>query len=163
MIREFHPSDIDQVISLLVKVHADSPYREAMPDWYQVSHTLLKIVGQRLYRTWVAEHSGRITGILIAATQTFWWANQVSGAKIASDMVFYSRHLGDGKKMLQCMVAWARSIPDVVRIQIAYSYDHPEALMRKLYTSSGFTKMGSFWVTDNPNYQAAPCTLECAA
>lgn len=154
MIREMLPSDLEKVLPLLVHIHLDSPYRHAVPDWTLVVNTLISMMERNAGLALVAEHKGEITGILLAVTETFWWVNQQLGAKIASDLVFYSRHLGDGRKMLQRMTEWAFKQPRVIRVQIAYSYDHPEHLMKRLYTSAGFDKMGSFWVLHHPRYQA---------
>lgn len=163
MIRPYTPDDIDQVLGLLEALRRRSPYRVVKPDWPTIVQVVTTAAAKRTGLVLVAEHDGKITGLLIALATTLWWADPKFGARTASDIIFYSLRMGDGKRLLQRMISWAWSIPRVVRVECAVSSGEEASKVVPLYLAAGFHLNGTLLVANNPRYQAALDGIEEAA
>lgn len=156
MVRDLQPEDLGDAVALLEILRLNTPYRGIVPDWERVINTMVSCSDQRNGMGVVAEHDGKLTGIMLAMTHRLWWVDQKLGAKIASDLVFYSQRYGDGRQMLKRMVIWAFAQPCVVRIEMGVSSGQaPLEVMRRLYERSGFTLEGSLFVRNHPRYHEA--------
>jgi hypothetical protein len=155
MIRTFNPEDINQVIGLLEALRQETPYRCIKPDWPQIVNVVTNASSKRTGLVLVAEHDGKITGVLIAIAQTLWWQEDRTGARIASDLIFYSKRLGDGRRMLRQMIDWAFTVPRVVRVECGISSGQNPERMEALYLSAGFVREGTFYVCNHPRYASA--------
>jgi hypothetical protein len=156
MIREAKgEEDMKQICVLLEILRLQTPYRAVVPSWEMILDTLLKLIMRKDGLALVAEHDGKMTGVLLATAQPLWWVHPMAGARIASDLVFYSQRYGDGRRMLRQMVDWAFGTHRVIRIEMGVSSGQaPLDVMRRLYASEGFALEGSFFVRNHPNYQA---------
>ena len=159
LIRPYAPEDIQQVIKLLETLRRRTPYRAIVPDWPEIVRVITACSNKRSGLVLVADHDGRITGLLIAVAQVLWWQNERAGARIASDLIFYSQRPGDGAKMLKGMIEWAFSVPRVVRIECGISSGEDVEALQKLYLDAGFKKDGTRFVMDHPKYAEALMSL----
>ncbi len=155
MIREFHHDDIDQVVGLLAILHLRTPYRCVKPDWPEVVQLIAGASSRRGGKVLVAEHDGKITGVLIAVAQTLWWQNAGTGARVVSDLIFFSQRVGDGRRMLKQMIAWAFTVPRVVRVECGISSGQDVQRLEQLYVDCGLVREGTSFVVNHPKYEAA--------
>jgi hypothetical protein len=154
MIRLIEPDDLQKTIVLLDELRRATPYRCCCPDWGVVVQTLMACMNPAMGLVLVAEHDGELTGILIAAVQTLWWADQSEGPRKASDLVFHSKRFGDGKRMLQMMIEWAFAVPRVIRIEMAVSSGQGTmATAQRTYESVGFVLEGTLFTMNHPQYE----------
>lgn len=155
MIRPYTPDDIHQVLGILEVLRQHTAYRAIVPDWPEIVNVITNASMKRAGLVLVAEHAGRITGLLIAVAETLWWQNAQTGARIASDLIFFSQRMGDGKRMLMAMIEWAFNVPRVVRVECGISSGINAERLEKLYTSVGMSKEGTQFVINHPKYNAA--------
>ena len=101
MIRAIANGDMQQVARLFNELHQRSLYRRVKPCIATALQLTAYLQATPNGFVRVAEHDGKVTGIMVAKCEEFWWADQQKGAKFATDMVFYSKHRGDGVKMLR--------------------------------------------------------------
>lgn len=154
MIREMQPEDLEGVIALIAVLHIETPYRQIEMDWHGIIAFLTAAQMRRTALILVAEHEGKITGLMLGKVEPFWFADQAAGARVASDLVFYSRFAGDGPRMLRRFIAWAFSVPRVVRIEMAVSTGQADlGRMAKIYERVGLRQEGSLFVMNHPMYQ----------
>ena len=148
------PEDLEQVIALIAVLHIETSYRQIAMGWPDVIGFLTAAQMRRTALVLVAEHKGKITGVLLAKVEPFWFADQASGARVASDLMFYSQRAGDGLAMLKRFVEWAFSVPRVVRVEMAVSTGQASLeRMAKLYLRAGLRQEGSLFVVNHPQYQ----------
>lgn len=154
MIRPFAADDLGPLIQLLSGLHARTPYRHIEPDWPVVTRVLLNAAAKRDGFLRVAEHGGRLTGVLLAVAERLWWQDERTGARIASDLAFHSLWRGDGRRLLRQMVDWAFALPRVVRIECAISSGEDAERLSGIYLETGFRKEGTIFVLNHPKYEA---------
>lgn len=154
MIRQMQPEDLEQVLALIAVLHIETPYRQIEMDWHGIIAFLTVAQMNRTALILVAEHEGKVTGVMLAKVEPFWFADQRNGARVASDLMFYSKFAGDGPRMLRRFIAWAFSVPRVVRIEMAVSTGQAKLeRMAKIYTRVGLQQEGSLFVMNHPMYQ----------
>lgn len=153
MIRPFQPGDVENVARLCMELHRRSVYRIAPPDMQTVLMSLARLTGTPNGYVRLAEHDGKVTGIIACIADEFWWAKPKEGPKYATDMLFYSKHRGDGVLMLKEAIAWAWSRPRVICFETAVSsgIEHPAATA--MYQSAGLQLQGSFWRINHPKLE----------
>jgi GNAT superfamily N-acetyltransferase len=153
VIRLMQPEDLQPAIVLLDGLRLRTPYRACRPDWGVVVQTLMVCMNPMQGLVLVAEHDGKLTGILIATLATLWWADQRDGPRMASDLVFHSTRYGDGRRMLAQLIEWAFNVPRVIRIEMAVSSGQGTlASARRLYESAGFALEGTLFTMNHPKY-----------
>lgn len=154
MIRRFQPDDMASVLGLLEVLRRRTPYRSVKPNFPEAARAITLCSAKRSGLVLVADHAGKITGVLIAAAQELWWQDD-HGARIASDLAFFSLRAGDGRKMLQEMIKWAFDVPRVIRIECGISSGEEAERLSKIYLDCGFRLDGTRFVMDHPRYAAA--------
>lgn len=153
MIRDMLPADIEKVVEICRLMHRRSRYVRFKPHWPTVVQTIMRAASTPIGKVIVAEHDGKITGVLIAVVQEYWWTEAKAGARVASDLMFYSKHIGDGERMMQRMVEWAWKVPRVVRVEIGVSSGIKTDRVESFYRKMGFEYMGPMFVADHPKLQ----------
>lgn len=159
MIRTMVPGDIEQVVALCRRLHQRSRYSRFKPHWPTVLQTITKAATSPAGRVIVAEHDGKITGLIIAVVQEFWWAEPKAGPRVVSDLLFYSQRIGDGEQMMKAMVEWAWSVPRVVRVEIGVSSGIKTERTESFYRSMGFDYMGPMFEAEHPKLKEKPQCL----
>lgn len=154
MIRPFNPEDIEQVVGMLEYLRQRTPYRCVKPDWPEIVNVVGNAAAKRRGLVLVAEHDSKLTGVLVAIAETYWWQNAQTGARVASDLIFFSLYPRDGLKMLKRMVQWAFSVPRVIRVECGISSGESIEKVRGLYEAAGLHLEGTLFVANHPRYQA---------
>lgn len=150
MIRPIANGDMEQVAKLYLELHRRSLYRKVKPciaTALQIT-SYLQATPNGFVR--VAEHDGKVTGIIVVKAEEFWWADQQKGAKFASDLVFYSKRKGDGTQMLMEAIQWAWSRPRVICFETAASAGIKHHTAAAMYQAAGLSLHGAFWRVDHP-------------
>lgn len=150
MIREMTPDDIEGAILLCRELHLKSDFGRYVPHWPTVAQTVIRAASSPSGKVLLAEHNGKLTGIMIAVVQEYWWAEAKFGPRVASDLLFYSRRKGDGDLMLKRIIAWAWTVPRVVRVELAISSGIKPTRAEKVYLRAGLSRMGAMFCSTNP-------------
>lgn len=153
MIRHLQPGDVENIGRLFVELHSRSVYARAKPSIGTALHRVACLTGSPDGLVRVAEHAGKVTGIIACLCDEFWWAEPKVGAKFATDLVFYSKHRGDGALMLKEAIEWAWTRPRVICFETAVSSGIEHTSAAAMYQSAGLTLQGSFWRINHPNME----------
>lgn len=151
MIRTLAGGDVEQIARLLAELHARSVYRCAKLDLQMALQHVAALVGSPNGFVRVAEHNGKVTGLIACLAEEYWWGTKGTGPKYATDLVFYSKHRGDGAKMLKEAIEWAWSRPRVIYFETAEGSGIAHKSAHAMYESAGLTLQGSFWRIAHPN------------
>ena len=154
MLRDMLPDDMKPILVLLDELRRKTAYAHIRPDYPEAVRLITLASAKRDGFVQVAEHGGRLTGVMLAVVQPLWWQNERTGARIATDLAFYSKRVGDGAKLLAAMIEWAFSVPRVVRIECGISSGESIAQLSSLYRTAGFVLEGTRFVLDHPKYHA---------
>lgn len=121
MIRRIQPDDIEQVMQLCKELHARSRYSRFKPHWPTIARLLVRGTASMFARVFVAEHDGKVTGVLYAVAEEYFWAEAGAGARFVTDLFTFSKRRGDAKRLIDAMVAWAWTVPRVVNVEMGVS------------------------------------------
>ena len=148
---------MEEVIRLLQLLHKTSHYGRIKCSPHMGAMALARLQSSINGFVRVAEHDGKITGVLMGLVDEYWWAEPKKGARYASDLAFFSRRLGDGARMMREFIDWAWSRPRVVKVETAVSSGMLNAdLADRFYENLGFEKRGSLYVIDHPKLRKQP-------
>lgn len=147
MIRRIAPDDLPQVLQLCRELHERSRYARFKPHWPTVTQTLIRCSASPVARVFVAVHDDKITGLLVAVAEEYFWAEPKMGPRYVSDLFLFSKRAGDAKRLLDAMVAWAWTVPRVVRVEMGVS-SGVEGADRVHETM--FARMGTMYEVENP-------------
>lgn len=152
MLRPIVPDDMKPILDLMDQLRVRTPYAHIRPDYPEAVQVITMAAGRRDGFIRVAEHGGKLTGVLLAIAVPLWWQNAKTGARIASDLVFFSKRSGDGAALLKAMVEWAFSVPRVIRIECGVSSGENIEQVERIYRMAGFELEGTRFVLDHPKY-----------
>lgn len=157
MIRDAKVGDFPDVLELCKRLRGQiETYPGAEVDRESVLRVFGQCVGSRMNKALVAEHDGRLTGLMLGITQELWW----SRSREATDLVLYSERPGDGLRMVRRFVEWAFETPRVVSVTLAQSSglstDRSTAILKRL----GFTEIGGIAQLVKPDARAGAEILE---
>lgn len=142
MIRPARVADLPAMVDLALGFHDKSVYSIYKTDPKRMRMSLLEVISNRTGFAVVAEHGGKITGMLAGAKQELWFTRQL----YASDIIFVSRQPGDGARMVRKFESWAFSDARVKEVTLAISSGiHPEGTS-KLYEALGFEYLGPMYM-----------------
>lgn len=92
----------------------------------------------------VAEHGGRITGVLLGIVDNYWFSMD----RYASDIAFFSRRRGDGAALLARFKEWADN-KSATLLMGQSSGQHMDAT-RRFYESQGLVCVGHVFMGERP-------------
>ncbi len=150
MIRKGRLEDIEGIIEIGTKLLNRSNNSEVPVSRYAVFHAIRMFVSAPDKTILVAQHGNRFTGLIMAATETYWWADQKSGRRYVTDWSFYSERAGDGLKMLNIITQWAWSLPRVIEVNIARNFTNAEKQADIMFGEAGFERAGSIYTAKKP-------------
>ena len=154
MIRKGRLEDIDLITEIGSKLLARSNNSDVPVCRQSVFAAIREFVRAPDKAILLAEHDSRITGFIMVAIETYWWADQRSGRRYATDWAFYSERAGDGLKMLNIVTRWAWSMPRVLEVNIARNFTNAEGTADTVFNEAGFARAGAMYTAKKPEEQA---------
>lgn len=143
MIRKALFVDQLRILELIAELHAKSRYAGIELNDQLCKRYLIEFI--RLNQAWVAEHDGRVVGVLVVYSD---WIYGVLKAKMAADQFFYVSPDGGGiadwSGLIDAFVAWFEQQPRVIEVSLSSSgavegWERVEALYRR----KGFAPYGA--------------------
>jgi GNAT superfamily N-acetyltransferase len=144
MIRRATHSDIPGIEAALLKMKGRSEFRTVKVEFERGRKVLRQCMSSPRGFAAVAEHGGRVTGVIIGIVTNHWF----SAERFASDFAFCSFRRGDGAQLLQMFKAWADSQNAI--LLMAQSSGVNAKRVRAFYESQGLTCVGNMFVGEKP-------------
>lgn len=110
MIRPATVLDSEQIIALAIEALSIDPYPELRINRRKVSLMVSKCLNSQSHFSWVAEHDGRLTGVLGALVNDL----PFHEGRCASVVMWYAKTPGDGVAMMREFVDWCEAKPSIV-------------------------------------------------
>lgn len=141
MIRQARTADLPQLMALGKRLIELTPYAEVKIDTLTAAQTLGQCINSAFGIALVAEHDGKITGLLLGAAVPLWF----SKSRSATDIVTYAETPGDGYRMIRRFVTWAWSLPLVIEVTMAQSSGVEIERTAQLYERAGLARVGAIY------------------
>lgn len=142
IVREATFDDADEAVELGARIHAQGESRHLTFD-----PSGAKVIGAQCIHNssmcaFVAEHEGRIVGVLLGAERSFGYLH----ARYATDILFLAEG-GAGKLLIQRFKAWAFDERGADQIIMGVSFGGRSARGSEvIYTRQGFTHAGGIYL-----------------
>ena len=154
MIRKGRMDDLEGIIEIGTKLLERSNNSDVPVCRHSVFTAVREFVRAPDKAVLLAEHDGVITGFIMVAAETYWWADPRSGRRYVTDWAFFSQRHGDGIKMLRIVTRWAWSMPRVLEVNIARNFTNAEGTADKVFKEAGFARAGAMYTAKKPEEQA---------
>jgi len=141
MIRMAQVADLPQLLALGKRLIKMTPYADVKIDTLTAGQTLGQCINSAFGMALVAEHDGKITGLLLGAAVPLWF----SKSRSATDIITYAETPGDGYRMIRQFVKWAWSLPNVIEVTMAQSSGIDVERTRQLYERVGLAPVGAIY------------------
>lgn len=116
MIRPGMHSDLKAILELANKAGDLTPYAHLPRDRQSMVQVITQCIASRFSFCEVAEHEGKLTGVLLAQAAELWFSKK----RAATDILFYCES-GDGAFMAKRYIDWGWRTPNVVEVSLAQS------------------------------------------
>jgi len=141
LIRNAQIADMPEILALGKRLQDRTLYAGVPVDTMVFGQTLGQCINSALGMAIVAEHDGKIDGLLLGVAQPLWFSRKRS----ASDFITYAETAGDGYRMIRHFVNWAWSIPGVIEVTLSQSSGIEIERTGKLYQRLGLEKVGELY------------------
>ena len=141
MIRKATTADLPALLALGKRLIAETPYADVKIDILIAGQTLGQCINSAFGIALVAEHNGKITGLLLGAAVPLWF----SKSRSATDIVTYAETPGDGYRMIRRFVKWAWNLPNVIEVTMAQSSGIDVDRTAQLYERVGLARVGALY------------------
>ena len=141
MIRRAQIADLPQLLALGKRLLKQTPYADVKIDTLIAGQTLGQCINSAFGLALVAEHRGKITGLLLGAAVPLWF----SKSRSATDIVTYAETPGDGYRMIRRFVKWAWNLPNVIEVTMAQSSGIDVDRTAQLYERVGLARVGALY------------------
>lgn len=149
MIRKGRIEDFPQFWELGKRLLLQTPYAEIEMDRASIAKTFGQCINSALGCCFVAEHGGKLTGIILGVAQDLWW----SRTRSASDLIFYAETPGDGARLLREFESWAWKVPRMGDVTVAQSSGIDVDRMDALYLRRGFRRVGAVYTKTRNDHE----------
>lgn len=149
MIRKGRIDDLPQFWDLGKRLLESTPYAGVEIDRASVAKAFGHCINSALACCFVAEHGGKLTGVILGVAQDLWW----SRSRSASDLIFYAETPGDGAKLLREFERWAWRVPRMSDVTVAQSSGIDVDRTEALYRRHGFRRVGSVFVKTRSDHE----------
>lgn len=147
MIRKATANDLQSIIEMGYRLCDRTPQKHVKRDRPSIAKQLTACMSSAFGCVFVAEHEGKLTGVIVGIAQQYWFSNQ----RQAVDLMFTSERAGDGIQLLRKYIDWGWSVPGVVEVSIAQSSGIEIERTAALFERVGFARMGGvFSMTQRP-------------
>lgn len=147
MIRRGTPKDLPAIIEMGHRLCDRTPQAHVKRDRESIAQTIGSCMASGLGCVFVAEHEGKLTGVIVGMAQQYWFSRQ----RQAVDLMFVSERPGDGMRLLRAFIDWAWKVPGVVEVAGAQSSGIDIERTVELYERLGFKHVGGvFSMTERP-------------
>jgi hypothetical protein len=141
MIRKGRIDDLPQFWELGTRLLQQTPYASIEVDRQCVYRTFAQCINSSLCCCFVAEHDGKLSGVILGVAQEVWW----SRSRSASDLMFYAERPGDGARLLKEFEKWAWNVPRMGDVTVAQSSGIDVDRMDALYHRRGYRTVGAVY------------------
>jgi hypothetical protein len=145
--------DLENIIEIGTKLLEKSNNHDVPVDRHTVFSVVREFVRAPDKTILLAEHDGQITGFIMLAAETFWWAHPKKGRRYVTDFAFFSQRHGDGLKMLDIATEWAWKLPRVVEVSIARNFTNAEKSADVVFALCGFERAGAMYTIKKPEVE----------
>lgn len=145
VIRKGRVEDINLIIDVGKRLLHKSNNRDVPVSKNAVFNVIREFVRAPDKVILVAGNRYRLSGLIMAAAETFWWDDPRRGRRYVTDWCFYSEISGDGLRMLDIVTRWAWSLPRVVEVNVARNFTNAEDSADKLFKKAGFKRAGAMY------------------
>jgi hypothetical protein len=152
MIRKGTATDLQAIIEMGYRLCDRTPQAHVKRDRPAIAQTLTSCMNSAFGCCFVAERSGRLTGVIVGLAQQYWFSRQ----RQVVDLMFTAERPGDGLALMRRFIAWGWSVSGVVEVAASQSSGIEIERTAKLYEHLGFTRVGGvFSMTQRPKQARA--------
>jgi hypothetical protein len=142
IVRDATFDDADEAVELGAKIHAESESKHLAFDPSGAKVIGAQCIVNRSMCAFVAEHEGRIVGVLLGAERSFGYLH----ARYATDLLFLAKG-GAGKLLMTRFKTWAFDERGVDQIIMGVSFGGRSARGSEvIYKRQGFTHAGGIFL-----------------
>lgn len=147
MIRKANAKDLQAIIEMGYRLCDRTPQAHVKRDRPMIARQITACMSSAFGCCFVAEHDGKLTGVILGTAQQYWFSNQ----RQAVDLMFVAERIGDGPRLLKAFVDWGWSVPGVVEVAGAQSSGIEIERTTEMYEHLGFQRVGGvFSMTQRP-------------
>lgn len=144
MIRRATLADLPVIESLLIAAKRRSEFVTVKIEFERARKIIRTCISSPKGFAYVAEHDGKITGVLLGVADHYWYSVE----RFATDFAFYSKRRGDGRELLTRFLEWAASKGATPLLGQSSGRHGPG--IHKLYTSMGLFPIGTLYMGEKP-------------